>query len=169
MRVIIASWAYQTQWEMYARHTCNMLKYWTSFLNKILELSFQIWISTKLKYFHSYWSSVTSRVGNLWIWWALFGLLCDLRRAYDVVDHIINIGIHENFGIRGPILKWFSSYLKGRIQYDQISHYGKKLLQIFGYAKPVYRRAQFWTLSPLIYLPMIYLPFSILKYRHKST
>ena len=44
-------------------------------------------------------------------------MLLDLSAAFDTVDHDLLLNIRENeIGLRGNVLKWFSSFLKGRSQ-----------------------------------------------------
>ena len=48
------------------------------------------------------------------------GLFLDLSKAFDTVDHNILIHKLQNFGIRGPAIDWFKSYLSDRMQYVSI-------------------------------------------------
>ena len=44
------------------------------------------------------------------------GIFIDLKKAFDTVDHSILIQKLQNYGFRGTINEWFSSYLSDRIQ-----------------------------------------------------
>ena len=48
------------------------------------------------------------------------GIFIDLKKAFDTVDHAILLSKLSWYGIRGIILDWFSTYLKGRYQVTQI-------------------------------------------------
>jgi hypothetical protein len=50
------------------------------------------------------------------------GLLFDMSKAFDLVDHSILIKKLESHGIRGNVLKWFVSYLKDRMQLVEINY-----------------------------------------------
>ena len=44
----------------------------------------------------------------------------DLKKTFDTVNHSILISKLYKYGIRGPTLGWFKSYLSNRQQYAQI-------------------------------------------------
>lgn len=54
------------------------------------------------------------------------GMLFDMSKAFDLVDHQILLKKLESHGIRGPILKWFSSYLCNRMQLVEITKFDGK-------------------------------------------
>ena len=49
-------------------------------------------------------------------------VLCDLSKAFDVIDHKTLLKKLHTYGIRGIANKWFESYLSGRQQYVDIDN-----------------------------------------------
>ena len=48
--------------------------------------------------------------------------LLDLSAAFDTVDHeILPRRLEISYGLRGPVLGWFKTYLDGRTQYVRCS------------------------------------------------
>ena len=74
------------------------------------------------------------------------GLYLDLSKAFDTVDHEILVSKLEHYGIRGPPLKWFHSYLKNRTQYT-LANGTKSDVRNINYGVP-----QGSVLGPLLFL-----------------
>ena len=49
------------------------------------------------------------------------GIFFDLQKAFDTVDHTILLKKLHNYGIRGVMFKWLSSYLNDRKQYTVVN------------------------------------------------
>ncbi len=47
-------------------------------------------------------------------------IFCDLRKAFDTCDHEILLGKLKRYGVDGPELDWFKSYLSGRRQFISV-------------------------------------------------
>lgn len=60
-------------------------------------------------------------------------LFCDLRKAFDCVQHDKLLTKLEMYGIRGTVANWFTSYLQGRLQVVKIKHMNRN-----GVVKNVY-------------------------------
>ena len=50
-------------------------------------------------------------------------ILCDLSKAFDVINHNILLKKMNTYGIRGIVNAWFRSYLSERTQFVQIAEY----------------------------------------------
>jgi hypothetical protein len=57
-------------------------------------------------------------------------IFCDLRKAFDTVDHSILLTKLYNLGIQGQELKWFENYLSGRKQFVVINGKSSTLREI---------------------------------------
>ncbi len=57
-------------------------------------------------------------------------IFCDLRKAFDTVDHVILLKKLRDIGVEGSELKWFESYLTGRQQFVHFNNTSSSLLQI---------------------------------------
>ena len=57
-------------------------------------------------------------------------IFCDLRKAFDTVDHKILISKLNAIGVRGTALKWFVDYLNNRKQFVYIDGVASPLLDI---------------------------------------
>ena len=54
----------------------------------------------------------------------------DLSKAFDTLDHQILLKRLNFYGIGGPALDWFSSYLTGRQQYIELDGVSSDLLPL---------------------------------------
>ena len=58
------------------------------------------------------------------------GVLVDLKKAGDTVDHHILLQKLEHYGIRGVANEWFSSYLKNRAQFVSIGNVSSTIKEL---------------------------------------
>ncbi len=49
------------------------------------------------------------------------GIYIDFSKAFDTVDHQFILDKLENYGFKGQILKWLTSYLHNRQQYTVVN------------------------------------------------
>jgi hypothetical protein len=57
-------------------------------------------------------------------------IFCDLRKAFDTVNHSILLRKLHKIGIRGVALEWFKNYLSGRKQFVSLNDKCSTLLEI---------------------------------------
>lgn len=57
-------------------------------------------------------------------------IFCDLRKAFDTVDHKILLNKLHNIGVRGVELNWFKNYLSNRKQFVCVDNSNSSLLDI---------------------------------------
>ena len=58
------------------------------------------------------------------------GVFIDLQKAFDTVNNSIILKKLEHYGIRGIVLKWFTSYLIDRQQYVSVNGHCSNYLNI---------------------------------------
>ena len=58
------------------------------------------------------------------------GILLDLKKAFDTVDHNFLIMKLHKYGIRGTALSWLNSYLHNRQQYVELQNHNSKFKKI---------------------------------------
>ena len=57
-------------------------------------------------------------------------IFCDLRKAFDTVNHTILLSKLEKIGIRNRELKWFKNYLSGRRQFVSVNGVCSSFLEV---------------------------------------
>jgi hypothetical protein len=55
---------------------------------------------------------------------------CDLRKAFDTVDHLILAIKLKKLGVHGAELKWFEDYLSNRQQFMSVNGTSSNLISI---------------------------------------
>jgi len=55
------------------------------------------------------------------------GIFLDLQKAFDTVNYNVLLKKLSLYGVRGIVLKWFSSYLSNRKQYTVLQNYESTL------------------------------------------
>ena len=68
------------------------------------------------------------------------GVLIDLQKAFDTVDHNILLSKLYHHGVKGTPHQWFKSYLTGRQQYKQLT----TKIQAYLMLNMVYHKVQCW-------------------------
>ena len=58
------------------------------------------------------------------------GIFLGLQKAFDTVNHYIILKKLEHYGLRGNVLHWFESYLKGRSQYVTVNDHSSEILPV---------------------------------------
>ena len=61
---------------------------------------------------------------------ASLAIFMDLSKAFDTLNHEILLNKSRHYSIIGTALKWFSSYLTGRQQYDEVKSTSSCLLPL---------------------------------------
>jgi ribonucleases P/MRP protein subunit RPP40 len=54
---------------------------------------------------------------------AVHAIYTDFKKAFDMVDHQVLITKLSNYGVCGPLIDWFSSYLSNRVQQVRVKGY----------------------------------------------
>lgn len=84
----------------------------------------------------------------------VFGVFCDLTKAFDCVNHSILLSKLSNYGIHGIAKDWFHSYLSQRVQSVRVSN-NKNNMQFNVYSTPLTMTSgvpQGSVLGPLLFL-----------------
>ena len=58
------------------------------------------------------------------------GVFIDLSKVFDSVDHKILLKKLENYGLRGYVLKWFTSYMENRPQFVYLNNSCSRNLKV---------------------------------------
>ena len=85
------------------------------------------------------------------------GIFIDLQKAFDSVNHSNLIHKLEKYGIRGPILSLFNSYLTDRYQYVSINGYNSS------HKKIIRRVPQGSILGPIFFIVYVNVMYKSIK------
>jgi len=58
------------------------------------------------------------------------GVFLDFAKAFDTVNHGVLLSKLDHIGIRGPVWRWFESYLSGREQYVSVNDSDSNSIQV---------------------------------------
>ena len=81
-------------------------------------------------------------------------LLLDLKTAFDTVNHKTLLSKLEHYGIRGPTLDLFASFLTNRYQYLSLENHQSNLKKLI----MVFLKVLYWDLFFLAFILMILVP-----------
>ena len=81
-------------------------------------------------------------------------LLLDLKKAFDTVNHKTLLTKLEHYGIRGPTLDLFASFLTNRYQYVSLENHQSNLKKLI----MVFLKVLYWDLFFLSFILMILVP-----------
>ena len=68
------------------------------------------------------------------------GVYIDLSKDFDTVDHKIVLQKLENYGLRGSVLKWFTSYMENRQQFVYLNNSYSRHLKVTCSSPRLYSR-----------------------------
>ena len=78
---------------------------------------------------HSTESAIYDLLGEIYNQWnegkTCIAIICELSKAFDMVDHQILLHKLERYGIRGNVLRWFETYLLDRSQFVSLAENGE--------------------------------------------
>ena len=75
-------------------------------------------------------------------------IFLDLSKAFDTIDHTILLNKLKYYGLKGPALNVFESYLSSRKQYSEIEDTTFTIL----HNRLVFHKVQFWDQYYLLYM-----------------